>query len=87
MYKRRTVFFSNANRPLTAENVSKAVTAARPDQIFAVPYVLKLLSEQPESLDVLRSCAAVVTVGSHCPDTLGDRLVNEGVNLCNWFGS
>ncbi|KAL8965587.1 MAG: hypothetical protein Q9197_006448, partial [Variospora fuerteventurae] len=87
MYKRRTVFFSDANRPLTAENISKVVTAARPDQIFAVPYVLKLFSEQPESLDVLRSCAAVVTVGSHCPDALGDRLVKEGVNLCNWFGS
>ncbi|KAL8645201.1 MAG: hypothetical protein Q9210_006841, partial [Variospora velana] len=87
MYKRRTMFFLNANRPLTAENVSKAVTAARPDQIFAVPYVLKLLSEQPEGLDVLRSCAAVVTAGSHCPDTLGDRLVHEGINLCNWFGS
>ncbi|KAL8958002.1 MAG: hypothetical protein Q9193_004858, partial [Seirophora villosa] len=87
MYNRRTLFFLNSNLPLTSENVSKALKAAQPDQVYAVPYVLKLLSEQPEGLEVLRSCAAVVTTGSQCPDTLGDRLVNEGVNLCNWLGS
>ncbi|KAL8734217.1 MAG: hypothetical protein Q9166_001703 [cf. Caloplaca sp. 2 TL-2023] len=82
-----TIYFLNANLPLTRDNVNEAMTAARPDAVYAVPYILKLLAENPESIEVLRSCHEVMTLGSRCPDELGDSLVNQGVNLCNFLGS
>ena len=81
------MYFLNANLPVTRDNVSKALKEARPDGVYTVPYILKLLTEQPESVDILRSCGEVITVGSQCPDEIGDRLVNQGINLCSWLGS
>lgn len=87
MYSRRTVFFPNANLPLTSQNITEALTVARPDAVYAVPFILKMLAEQPSSVELLRSCTEVATVGSRCPDELGHRLVEQGVHLCNEFGS
>lgn len=87
MYSRKTVYFPNANLPLTSQNITEALTVARPDAVYAVPFILKLLAEEPRSIELLRSCREVMTVGSRCPDELGDRLVEQGVNLCNSFGS
>lgn len=87
MYSRRMTFFPNANVPITRDSIYRALTVARPDVVRAVPYVLKLLAERPESVDVLKSCSEVTTIGSRCPDELGDRLVDLGINLCNWLGS
>ncbi|KAL8799309.1 MAG: hypothetical protein Q9182_005984 [Xanthomendoza sp. 2 TL-2023] len=81
MYSRRTIYFLNPNLPLTQDNVTEAMTAARPDAVYAVPYILKLLAEHPRSIEVLRSCYQIMTVGSQCPDELGDRLVDQGINL------
>ncbi|KAL9602179.1 MAG: hypothetical protein Q9219_002043 [cf. Caloplaca sp. 3 TL-2023] len=87
MYNRITTYFPNANVPATRDSTSKALTVARPDVVYTVPYILKLLAERPESVEALRSCSEVITVGSQCPDELGDRLVGYGINLCNWLGS
>ncbi|KAL8933717.1 MAG: hypothetical protein Q9216_006236 [Gyalolechia sp. 2 TL-2023] len=87
MYKRRTTYFPNPHVPITRDSIYEALRVARPQVVHAVPYVLKLLAERPESVDVLKSCSEVITVGSRCPDELGDRLVDLGVNLCSWLGS
>ncbi|KAL8777966.1 MAG: hypothetical protein Q9213_007632 [Squamulea squamosa] len=87
MYSRRTVYFPNANLPITRQNVTEAVKAAQPDAIYAVPHILKLLAEQPQSIEVMSRCHEVMTLGSQCPDELGNRLVDQGVNLCNLLGA
>ncbi|KAL8694896.1 MAG: hypothetical protein Q9218_000560 [Villophora microphyllina] len=87
LYTRNTVYFMNANIPLTHDTVTKALTAAQPDIVYAVPYILKLLVESPDSVEVLRSCDQVLFIGSQCPDELGDRLVSQGINLGTWLGA
>ncbi|KAL8738447.1 MAG: hypothetical protein Q9181_000761 [Wetmoreana brouardii] len=87
MYIRKTTYFLDANLPLTHDTVTKALKGAQPAAVYAVPYVLKLLGEQSEGIDVLRSCEQVVTTGSQCPEELGDRLVHAGVKLGIWLGS
>ncbi|KAL8707032.1 MAG: hypothetical protein Q9225_007868, partial [Loekoesia sp. 1 TL-2023] len=87
MYNRKMMYFLNANIPVTRDSASEAFTVAQPDVVYTVPYILKLLAERPESVNVLRSCREVNTIGSQCPDELGDRLVDQGINLCNQLGS
>ncbi|KAL8680911.1 MAG: hypothetical protein Q9186_002923 [Xanthomendoza sp. 1 TL-2023] len=74
MYSRRTIYFLNPNLPLTGDNVTEAITAAQPDAFYAVPYIFKLLAEQPRSVELLRSCYEAVTVGSGSMDRdAGDK--------------
>lgn len=87
MYQRKTVFFLNPNLPLTCEGLTVAMKEAQPAVLCAVPYVLKLLGEQQSGIEVLRSCRQVLFAGSQCPDELGDRLVDQGVNLASFLGS
>ncbi|KAL8947134.1 MAG: hypothetical protein Q9222_006550 [Ikaeria aurantiellina] len=87
IYSRRTVYFLNANLPLTRGTITEAMKASRPDALYAVPYILKIMAEQVESIEVLRSCREVVTVGSQCPDELGDSLVAQGVPLATVLGA
>ena len=87
MYYRKTVYFLNSHVPITHDNITDAIGKALPDCLYAVPYVLKLLSERPQGLEALKNCKDVVTTGSQCPNELGDQLVDRGVNLISWFGS
>ena len=52
---------------------------------YGVPYALKLLAESDEGISVLSELKAVMFGGSACPDSLGDRLVNNGVNLISHY--
>lgn len=49
--------------------------------------MLKLLSEQENGIEALKSCEQVIFTGSQCPDDLGDCLVERGVNLASLMGS
>ncbi|EJU02829.1 L-aminoadipate-semialdehyde dehydrogenase [Dacryopinax primogenitus] len=74
--------------PLTTENICKLLTSrsCNAEALFGVPYVLKILSEDPEGMNVLKSFKLVMFGGSACPDELGGRLVDEGVNLVGHYG-
>ncbi|KAL8649833.1 MAG: hypothetical protein Q9226_005412 [Calogaya cf. arnoldii] len=72
---------------LPIHNMTEALTVAQSDAVYAVPFILKILAERPRGIELLRSCREVTTVGSRCPDELGDRLVKQGVHLCNFLGS
>ena len=87
MYNRRTVYFLNANLPLTHDNLAEAFAVAQPAIVYAVPYILKLLAEGSQGVSLLQSCDQVVSVGSQCPQELGDYLVENMVNLGTWLGS
>ncbi|KAL8873972.1 MAG: hypothetical protein Q9174_000626 [Haloplaca sp. 1 TL-2023] len=87
MYNRQTVYFLNANVPLTHDNLAEAFDVAQPAVVYTVPYILKLLTESSQGVSLLQSCDQVVSVGSQCPQELGDYLVENRVNLGTWLGS
>jgi len=61
--------------------MTKAITAEKPEVVWTVPYVLKLLAEKRDGIEVLKQCKVVSCSGSRCPDELGDLLVSEGFIL------
>ena len=87
LYKRKTVYLFNGNLPQTHESVTSAIRAAQPEIIWTVPYVLKLLAEKQDGIDVLKPCKIVSCSGSRCPDELGDLVVSQGVHLGTSFGA
>lgn len=87
MWMRKTAYLYNTALPLTADNLIAAVEKVRPDAIHCVPYVLGLLAEQQQGIEILKSRKVVTAAGARTPDELGDRLVREGVNLGVVFGT
>lgn len=87
MYQRKTVYFLNPDLPLTCEGLTAAIREANPGTLCAVPYVLKLLAEQESGISALKHVGQVMFTGSQCPDDLGDRLVEKGVNLASFLGT
>lgn len=86
-YTRSTAYLGNHSLPVTYQNLYDALQVAQPEQISAVPYVIKLLSEKPEGIKELAKPKLVLYGGSSCPDDLGDRLVAQGVNLVGNYGA
>ena len=86
-YTRATMYLGNHSLPVTYQNLYDALQAAKPDQISAVPYVIKLLAEKPAGVQELAKPKLVLYGGSSCPDDLGDRLVAQGVNLVANYGA
>jgi len=87
IYGRKTLYLFNCHIPQTNDTVTAAIKAANPEVVYTVPYVLKLLAESKESLNVLKQCKMVSSAGSRCPDELGNLLVNEGVHFGMNFGA
>lgn len=86
-YTKSPMYLGNHSMPVTAQNLINALEVARPQQITAVPYVIQLLAEKPEGVQLLANAKLVLFGGSSCPDELGDRLVANGVNLVANYGS
>ena len=87
MYQRKTVFFLNPDLPMTCEGLTLAIQEAKPRTLCAVPYTLKLLAEQKRGIDALKQIDQVFFTGSQCPDDLGGRLVENGVNIASMMGT
>ncbi|KAL8952684.1 MAG: hypothetical protein Q9222_001421 [Ikaeria aurantiellina] len=87
IYHRKTIFFPNSNLPLTCGNLSQAIIEAQPAVLNIVPYILKMLSEEARGVEALKICEQVISAGSGCPDDIGDRLIDQGVNLATYFAS
>jgi len=86
-YTRAPAYLGNHSLPVTYQNLYDALKVAKPQQISAVPYVIKLLAEKPEGIQALAKAQLVLYGGSSCPDDLGDRLVSQGVNLVGNYGA
>jgi hypothetical protein len=76
----------NANLPATAQNLIQVMQKVEPEVFFAVPYILKLISESTFGLKVLRACSTIITSGSACPDSLGNLLTENGVHYVASLG-
>ncbi|KAJ5555047.1 Male sterility NAD-binding [Penicillium sp. DV-2018c] len=86
-YTRAPTYLGNYSLPVTYQTLCDALRVAQPQQISAVPYVIKLLAEGQEGIDALAKAQLVLFGGSSCPDDLGDRLVAQGVNLVANYGA
>ncbi|KAK4186654.1 hypothetical protein QBC35DRAFT_257040 [Podospora australis] len=87
MYQAKTANLFNTALPLTADGLIAAIEAVRPEAVHAVPYALGLLAEKEKGVEYLRRCKFVTAAGARTPDELGDRLVEEGVELAVVFGT
>lgn len=89
--------FPGARVPITPKNIlfsiacAQAVTRTQkiaPISYFAsVPYILQMLAEEENGMDLLREMKIVSVGGAALPQSVGDRLVDQGVNLVSRFGS
>ncbi|KAI2468767.1 acetyl-CoA synthetase-like protein [Annulohypoxylon bovei var. microspora] len=79
--------------PITGANVIRSVAYARerssvPVKYFSsVPYVLQLLAEEHEGIRMLQSMDLVGVGGAALASSVGNRLVELGVNLVSRMGS
>jgi thioester reductase-like protein len=85
--------FPGKGVPITATNIIKCLdlakkTTAPPVKYFAsVPYVLEMMACDKRGVECLRDMDIVAVGGAALPSTVGDHLVDEGVNLISRFGS
>ncbi|KAL7623495.1 hypothetical protein AAE478_007177 [Parahypoxylon ruwenzoriense] len=86
MWMRRPAHLFNAHLPLTADNLISALKSIQPEICHSVPYVLKLMTERQDGVDVLKKCKFVTSAGARTPDDLGDRIVKAGVKFGLIFG-
>ncbi|KAH9907731.1 acetyl-CoA synthetase-like protein [Xylariomycetidae sp. FL2044] len=86
-------FFPEGAAPITGSNVAKAVTYAcgtgtSPVKYFSsVPYVLQMLAETTEGVQLLRGMDLVGVGGAALPPSVGDKLVESGIRLVSRMGS
>ncbi|KAJ1028514.1 hypothetical protein NDA16_001680 [Ustilago loliicola] len=84
IHHRRLYIYSATVRP---DLVCKAVRQSTAEIIYAVPFTFKMLSEDEESLEVLRNVKMCCYSGAPCPIEVGDMLVANGVNLVAFLGA
>ena len=87
IYSGKPMYYYNYSMPITANRLTNTIEHVKPDLLFCVPYVLKLLGETKEGIRALASIDIVMYGGSACPDDLGDMLVRNGVNLVANYGA
>jgi acyl-CoA synthetase (AMP-forming)/AMP-acid ligase II len=82
---------------ITARNICKCLKVAetqssigkcpRVGYFSSVPYVLQMMEADAEGLEALKSMDIVGVGGAALPAEVGNRLVNEDINLTSRFGS
>ncbi|EXJ80150.1 hypothetical protein A1O1_08292 [Capronia coronata CBS 617.96] len=87
IFKGKQIALYNASLPLTGGNLLRGLKAVEPESFHSVPYALKLLCEVDGGVAALATCKQVLFGGSSCPDEIGDKLVEGGVNLISHYGA
>ncbi|KXJ90764.1 hypothetical protein Micbo1qcDRAFT_226787 [Microdochium bolleyi] len=92
-------FFPEGQAPITCSNILKAVESARRSSsdgssghgnvryFSSVPYILQMLSEEQDGIDMLKTMDLVGVGGAALPAVIGDTLVDHGVRLVSRMGS
>lgn len=84
---RKSIHLYNASLPLTHQYLLKTLQQNDFEIFYGVPYALKILAESSDGLEALAKLKVVMFGGSACPDSLGDRLVANNVNLVSHYGT
>ncbi|GJE91273.1 hypothetical protein PsYK624_074220 [Phanerochaete sordida] len=83
-----TLYLFSSVYPMTVSNITGALSVCPDAHAFlSVPYILKMLAENSSGLQMLQTMDLVSTGGAPLPELLGDRMVNQGVNLVSRLGS
>lgn len=77
----------NATLPLTQQYLLRTMKNNDFQIFYGVPYALKVLGETQEGIEALAKLEVVMFGGSACPDALGKKLVDNGVNLISHYGT
>ena len=83
----KSIHIYNADLPLTQPHLATILKQHDFEIFYGVPYALKLLAETDEGIELLKQLKIVMYGGSACPDTLGNLLVDNGVNLVGHYGA
>lgn len=83
----KKIYMYNANLPLTHSTLLSIMAEHSFEIFYGVPYALKLLGDTEEGIKALVKLQVVMFGGSACPDSLGERLVDAGVNLISHYGT
>ncbi|KAL2012020.1 hypothetical protein VTN00DRAFT_4738 [Thermoascus crustaceus] len=83
----KRIHLYNASLPLAKQYLLDIMRAHDFEIFYGVPYALKLLAETSEGIEALARFKIVMFGGSACPDSLGDKLVANGVNLVSHYGA
>jgi acyl-CoA synthetase (AMP-forming)/AMP-acid ligase II len=84
---RKSIHLYNASLPLTHDYLLRTLEQNDFEIFYGVPYALKILAESSEGLEALAKMKVVMFGGSACPDSLGNRLVENNVNLVSHYGT
>lgn len=87
IYSKKQIYVYSARLPLTHQNLLTVMQKYRFEIFYGVPYALKLLGESSEGIEALAKQKVVMFGGSACPDALGNKLVDYGVNLISHYGT
>lgn len=87
IYSGKQIHMYNASKPLTKDLLVNTMGRFDFEIFYAVPYVLKLLADDEEGIDLLSRMKIVMFGGSSCPKSIGDELVSKGVNLVSHYGT
>jgi len=87
IYSGKPIHIYNADLPLTQSYLTAILRMHNFEIFYGVPYALKLLAETSEGIELLKQLKIVMYGGSACPDTLGDLLVEQGINLVGHYGA
>lgn len=89
--------FPGASQPITSQNILRCVSTAKAAErdhtcpsvkyFSSVPFVLEMLSEDQNGLEMLKEMDQVGVGGAALSLKLGNDLVQAGVNLISRFGS
>lgn len=81
------MYYFNYDFPITKQNLMQTIDQVKPDLLFCVPYILKLLGDSEDGIRMLADIDLILFGGSACPDDLGDKLVRKGVNMAGNYGA
>ena len=89
MMSKSALYMYPSTLPITSDNLLQAfkATPSLPTSFLSVPYILEMLGETEEGLQVLADFELVSTGGSPLPQATGDDFCDRGVNLVSRYGS
>ena len=89
--------FPGREVPITAVNILKSLDCAKRSErmtgapkvhyFSSVPYVLQMMAAEMQGLQTLKEMEIVGVGGAALPQSVGDDLVQQGINLVSRFGS
>lgn len=80
------VYYDNDRLPFTTAGILSVIKEIRPQYAIFTPHSLGLTCSKAEGVELLKQCERVSCFGAVCPQALGDKLVEAGVQFESTHG-